>query len=398
MSNMAAGATVGSNHNSRANDGEIRAGRGFWPGLAVTLKHSSRFASFVLIAKGDYPYELNISLPFSLVNNNVRKDRLEVMPAYFWLYNLYALERNSWKAADRDRRKHKVQHIEMDYLAPDTAEEIMGALELMKTWMEEAGIPAPADVPAVQPQSPQPPDDEDPEYAYIPRSDEEIIAHGLERHRRSTVLLKPRRAWLAYREMLRFYGMKTLIDHFTSRPDLTLPDLIAGITAPDPEWEGAIRDGRVQDWVNLGGQIAPAFRVDALRAGIRQGRHAAWSSIHEGYDRMAVIYPLDRLRHGWSILRFLWGAEENGKPHPARDACAFKAEIAWTLEIQKKITEEVYRSRAKDFHDPFRGITYRNREEMEAVVGQAEQNFFVKESREKLRRFEETAQAILARF
>ncbi len=37
MSNMAAAATIGSNHNSRANDGEIRAKRGFWPGLAVSL-------------------------------------------------------------------------------------------------------------------------------------------------------------------------------------------------------------------------------------------------------------------------------------------------------------------------------------------------------------------------
>ena len=35
QSNLAAGATVGSNHNSRANDGEIEAGRGFWPGLCT---------------------------------------------------------------------------------------------------------------------------------------------------------------------------------------------------------------------------------------------------------------------------------------------------------------------------------------------------------------------------
>src|SRR5580704_4142385 len=33
QSNMAAGATIGSNHNSRSADGEIIAGRGFWPGL-----------------------------------------------------------------------------------------------------------------------------------------------------------------------------------------------------------------------------------------------------------------------------------------------------------------------------------------------------------------------------
>jgi len=65
QSNMAAGATIGSNHNSRGADGEIIAGRGFWPGLCVSLKHNSKFASFTIIAKGDYPAELNIPLPFS---------------------------------------------------------------------------------------------------------------------------------------------------------------------------------------------------------------------------------------------------------------------------------------------------------------------------------------------
>jgi hypothetical protein len=70
QSNMAAGATIGSNHNSRANDNEVQAGRGFWPGLCTSIKHSCRFASFTLLAKGDYPCELDIPLPFALVNNN----------------------------------------------------------------------------------------------------------------------------------------------------------------------------------------------------------------------------------------------------------------------------------------------------------------------------------------
>jgi hypothetical protein len=38
QSNMAAGVTVGSNHNSRANDNEVQAGRGFWPGLCSSIK------------------------------------------------------------------------------------------------------------------------------------------------------------------------------------------------------------------------------------------------------------------------------------------------------------------------------------------------------------------------
>ena len=58
QTNIAAGATIGSNHNSRGADGEMVAGRGFWPGLCVSLKHNSKFASFAILAKGDYPAEL----------------------------------------------------------------------------------------------------------------------------------------------------------------------------------------------------------------------------------------------------------------------------------------------------------------------------------------------------
>src|SRR6185437_2759658 len=85
QSNMAAGATIGSNHNSRSADGELIAGRGFWPGLCVSVKHNSRFASFIIIAKGDYPAELDIPLPFSLLSNDVSNDELMVMPAYWFL-------------------------------------------------------------------------------------------------------------------------------------------------------------------------------------------------------------------------------------------------------------------------------------------------------------------------
>ena len=52
QSNMAAGATIGSNHNSRTNDNEVVAGRGFWPGLCTSIKHSCVIASYTLLAKG----------------------------------------------------------------------------------------------------------------------------------------------------------------------------------------------------------------------------------------------------------------------------------------------------------------------------------------------------------
>lgn len=113
QSNIAAGATIGSNHNSRAADGELQAGRGFWPGLCVSLKHNSKFASFTMIAKGDYPAELNVPMPFCLISNDVHKDQLVVMPGYWFLYNMYAILRNERKFADRDKRKEKNNYWSM---------------------------------------------------------------------------------------------------------------------------------------------------------------------------------------------------------------------------------------------------------------------------------------------
>ncbi|MDR2618492.1 MAG: DUF4954 family protein [Treponema sp.] len=380
MSNMAAGATIGSNHNSRANDGEIRAGRGFWPGLSVTLKHSSRFASFVLIAKGDYPYELNISLPFSLVNNNTKLDRLEVMPAYFWMYNLYALERNSWKASNRDKRKVKKQHIETDYLAPDTAEEIISALSLMEGWMAEAGILEPLKEDQAQA------DNEDPEYELSPDEagkDPAIPARDLERRSRGQVILKPRRARAAYRQMLRYYAVKTAADYLIARRLPVLNDPAAGTETPLP-------DGRVTQWVNLGGQIVPAFRLDRLRGQIREGELKTWDSIHRAYNDMAAAYETDRLKHALDVYRYLSGGPS------LRDPDRLNEELEALIETRRWIAKQVYVSRSKDFNDPFRSITYRNKEEMEQVAGTAADNSFVKLVRENIAASEESIAKLIA--
>src|SRR5678816_2731984 len=138
QSNMAAGATIGSNHNSRGGDGEIIAGRGFWPGLCVSLKHNSKFASFTIMAKGDFPAELNMPIPFSLVSNDVAHDKLVILPAYWFLYNMYALARNEEKYAARDQRGDKTQHIEYDFLAPDSINEIFDSIYLIKKFTGQA--------------------------------------------------------------------------------------------------------------------------------------------------------------------------------------------------------------------------------------------------------------------
>jgi len=347
MSNMAAAATIGSNHNSRANDGEIRAKRGFWPGLAVSLKHSCVFASFVIIAKGEYPSELNIPFPFALVNNNVHKNRLEVMPAYFWLHNLYALERNSWKSKSRDKRKVKNQRIETDYLAPDTAEEIVNALSILNGWLGESGFSA-QDMTGM-----------DGGHVRI------ILCRHLEHSKRGQVIIKPLEAIAGYRQMLRYYAVKTLADFFDSHPELDYQGLLELLGPPAPK-------ERIKDWTNIGGQIVPSFRVDELRKNIREGEIKNWEEIHRIYGHWDEAYPFDKCSHAWSTLAILRHTEE------APSAAAFKTELSLVRETRRWIDKQIYESRAKDFHSSFKKATYRNIAEMEKVLGKPDENPFIR--------------------
>lgn len=365
QSNLAAGATVGSNHNSRGNDGEIIAGRGFWPGLSSTLKHNCRFASYTLIAKGSYTYELNIPFPFALVVDNHVEDRTEVMPAYWWLYNMYALERNSWKYRTRDKRKTVVQHIEADHLSPDTAKEMILAMRLLERWTGKAWFAAKdsgADVPdeaALEAKGRE-------LIEKNPTAVKELFVAGemMERSKRPVRILKVVQAWNAYREMLLYYGVRS-VAAYLSRFGIHY----AYFSAQVPK-EVSL------DWVNMGGQLVPEARVDALRAGIRSGLYSSWSEIHEQYEAWWTLYPKERAENAYAVLRTLLGRVDI-------DGAAWNGLCDEGARIRKYVEEQVYTTKLKDYTNAFRGITYRNGAERDAVLGKVEDNSFIKTARKE---------------
>ena len=410
QSNLAAGATIGSNHNSRANDGEVQAGRGFWPGLCTTLKHSCRFASFVLLAKGNYPAELDIPLPFALLVDDVPRDRLAVTPAYWWLHNMYALARNTWKFQTRDKRVTKTQKIEFDCLAPDTAEEMFHAMELLELWTAKAGLRSrgePAEGQA------------DEELALLGRrllqaeEDQtaglEILGENMENSHRKVVICKARQGYHAYRQMLHTYAVKNLLDYLKANPQATLASMCRELAGP-----------RQRDWVNLGGQLVPAPDVDQLRADIRAGQHRSWAQIHQTYDALWAVYPLQKQRHALATLVELLATETPGEdataalsrlPGRSKDKGALRlaqdadggrllGKEAWiaalneAVRIQEYVRDQVFLTRQKDHTSRFRQTTFRNAAEMRAVVGTAEENSFVKLVRKETERFRQLVESV----
>jgi NDP-sugar pyrophosphorylase family protein len=349
QSNMAAGATIGSNHNSRAPDGEVEAGRGFWPGLSTSVKHSSRFASFCLLSKGSYRYELNIELPFCLVDDDQAADRLILMPAYWWTHNLYALMRNEGKLRARDLRVDRFQALEYSPFAPDTAEEIVAAIGRIERWMEEAG------------------------QAGSDPAELELPSRLAENSDRRVSLKRPRRALAAYREMLLWYAANSALS--------SLEAALAAGKAPGEALAPMRGDpsGRETSWENIGGQLVGASKLEALLAEARSGKLRDWDAMHREYARLSAEYPADKAAHAWFILRWLYAADSSAGP----EKLIAKA-LADLSSLSERVEAEVFATRAKDFANPFRKATFRSGAEMLAVEGKPEDNSFVKKTKKEM--------------
>lgn len=347
QSNMAAGATIGSNHNSRSPDGELVAGRGFWPGLCVSLKHNSRFASFSIIAKGDFPAELDIPVPFSLISNDVTNDRLVVMPAYWFQYNMYALARNAWKYVDRDRRTEKIQHIEYDYLAPDTINEIFKGIDILRQLQpDEKGT---------------------------------AIIKGWENTDRDTAIIKVPQALALYRELVQYYGTMQLFLHFRDNKMSGFDELKKSLSA------------KVQrsEWLNVGGQLIQKAEVEKGKRNIKSGKIKSWDELHQFYKQQGQAYAGDKLNHAYtSLLEVLHITPKQ-----------FTAEVFSNLLQKMIVTREwmakgILDSRSKDYKNPFRKMVYDNMDEMNKVVGRLEDNSFIQQQVKELDELKKQVKAV----
>ncbi len=377
QSNMAAGATIGSNHNSRSADGELVAGRGFWPGLCVSLKHNSTFASFIILAKGDYPAELNIQLPFSLVSNDVANDRLLILPAYWFQYNMYALARNSWKYVDRDQRTDKTQHIEFDYLAPDTANEIFAAIALLEkstgsAFYKKTGKSVTETVARKKGKFLLLAGDET-------MADLQVELDGAENSHRPVVVIKAAMAYRWYLNLLDHYAAREIL-HFHQRNAIpTLLKLTRKLPAA----------GKPCEWENIGGQLIEKEAVAGCLKQIKKGSLTGWNAIHSFYRKEANSYPDQKLQHALSIYMQLHGM----------DLCQNKQTVQSLLEqsisFRQDLTKLILSSREKDYQNPFRQMVYENQEEMDAVVGKLSNNSFILEEEKSFRKYKKMVVTLL---
>ena len=372
QSNMAAGATVGSNHNSRGADGEIIAGRGFWPGLCVSLKHNSRLATFTIVAKGDYPAELDIPLPFSLISNDVTHDELVVMPAYWFQYNMYALSRNAWKYKARDKRIEKFQRLEFDFLAPDSMVEVLQSIPLMEELCGRAYFNK---YPTEQEQSIQSIKQKGKELlsskAPVVR-ELDVFASGWENSKRKIRVIKIIEAYTQFKQLIHYYPVYCLTEYY-SQADLKdekfLQDITQNLPAPDK-------------WINLGGQLVPKQSMDQLIADVKEGVINSWKELHDRYKVFGNAYEEAKTKHAFAIA-----FSDNGINPKEFNKDQLQQMLEDSKIFRQSMSENIYTSRKKDYDNPFRNMVYADEKERDAVLGALEDNGFIQTEKKETETF-----------
>ena len=383
QSNMAAGATIGSNHNSRSPDGELIAGRGFWPGLCVSIKHNSRFATYTILAKGDFPAELDIQVPFSLVSNDVTHNRLVVMPAYWFLYNMYALARNSWKYVDRDKRINKTQPIEFNFLAPDSVNEIIHALTLLqlytgKAWLRKEGNHKKLTIEEITAIGKKLLDNNDPVLNQL-----EILAEGFENTNRPVLLIKVPAAYRIFKELVIYYAVQQVLEYSHSHNIKSWEQLTEALPAKPV----------IAQWINAGGQLILRSALDKLIKQVHAGRVKSWNDIHAFYQQQAQSYQQEKLLHALAALKEVHGIHLK-KAAPA----VIKDLLQQSVNIKEWMVKGIYDSRAKDYRNPFRKMVYETTEAMNKVLGKLSDNTFIRQEQAALENYRKTIQQLIKKW
>jgi len=377
QSNMAAGATIGSNHNSRSPDGELIAGRGFWPGLCVSLKHNSKFASFCILAKGDFLYELNVPFPFSLVSNDAKRDELVIMPAYWFLYNMYALARNSWKYVDRDKRTDKTQLLEFGFLAPDTINEMVNTLKLFhgiagKAFSEKfrkANGKIQKDLHTLGKK-------------LLEESDRKLndmvfLADEIENSNRPVRIIRMLEAYQLYKQLIIYHLAEQLLNFIGEKKITTLAELQKVIRTPKSTTE----------WLNAGGQLIRTEAIHKLVSDIQKNKIKSWDNVHQFYKIEGNRYKEDKLLHALSAYQEVFGGKlkEETLYHIFTQALGTRQ---WMMEAIRK-------SREKDYVNPFRKMVYESEAEMNKVIGPLNENTFIAHENEKFKEFKRKVNGLL---
>lgn len=304
-----------------------------------------------------------------------------VMPGYWFMYNMYALTRNAIKSADRDNRIEKIQHIEYNFLAPDTVTEMMQTLLILEQLVAKAYHQHIKNNQKFTNEQLQQIGKELLCYQRDIVESLDIIADDFENTQRAVKIVKAYQAYSIYKELIIYYAAEQLIAFAQNQPGFDFEKLLSSIQ----------HQQNCTVWANVGGQLIPKDAVEQLKNDIKNGSIKSWEAIHTFYQQQSQQYPEQKLAHALCSAAFISNINIKNI-----DNNVLKQWVQASMSTKEWMTKNIYESRAKDYENPFRKMVYASEEEMDAVVGKLEENTFIQQQQQALVIFKQQATSLVS--
>jgi len=212
-------------------------------------------------------------------------DAVHVMPAY-WFRPQHVRDGTQTAGSSRGatRARWKEQHIELDYLAPDTVQEMLSAMERL----EVLAGPGRGRRPGARRRRARRAGPRDPvrgpgrrAHAARPRRHETVRGGDREAGARVAAVSGTSACTFGVRALLDFFGVDaaTPLERFVNRA------------------RELSRRHNAERWVNFGGSPSRRRTWNTLRADIVSGKLGSWDAVHDRYDELWAGYPKMKARY-----------------------------------------------------------------------------------------------------
>jgi hypothetical protein len=270
----------------------------------------------------------------------------------------------------RDKRIDRTIVLEYDFLAPDTINEMMEGLQLMKELIGKAY--AAKEKKKLTPLQSKAQGEwlllNDP--AYVDSLD--IFVTGWENDHRCVRVVKIRQACENFHRLIIAYVFR-LLTHEISQEKNGGQKLVAMLQKSE---------GKREIFKNVGGQLVKAKSLQQLLNAIRQQKINSWDEIHEWYRQQSIRYRQDKWQHALATLLEL--LQLSAKQCTSSKLASLSEQA---LQTEQWIHQQIKTSRAKDYQNPFREMVYDSKEEMDEVMGKLEENPFIETDKERLEEY-----------
>ena len=209
------------------------------------------------------------------------------------------------------------------------------------------------------------------------------FATGFENSQRKTEVVKVPQAIDLFKELISYYGIIQLAEHARIHKFSSFEELKKSIPT------------RIQrsTWLNIGGQLMTVSDVDKLKHNIKRNKINSWSAVHDFYRQSGADYKYDKLIHAYtSLLEIENITSKQFTPQ------VFKALLEKSVATKTWMSKEIYKSRAKDYTNPFRKMMYETNEEMNAVIGRLEDNQFIQDQLAEVDAYKKIVKSLVKKF